>query len=138
MTSIKKFEDIDAWKLARNLTNRVYEISNRRDFSRDFALRDQIRRAVISIMSNIAEGFESQTQALFITYLGRAKASAGEVRSQLYIALDQNYINTEDFEPLQQLVEIISRKIYRFIKYLETQPNTRRVQEGKVIYEVNL
>ena len=138
MTSIKKFEDIDAWKLARNLTNRVYEISNRGDFSRDFALRDQIRRAVISVMSNIAEGFESQTQALFITYLGRAKASAGEVRSQLYIALDQNYINTEDFEPLQQLVEIISRKIYRFIKYLETQPNTSRVQEGKVIYEVNL
>ena len=95
-------------------------------------------RAVISIMSNIAEGFESQTQALFITYLGRAKASAGEVRSQLYIALDQNYINTEDFEPFQELVEIISRKIYRFIKYLETQPNTSRVQEGKVIYEVNL
>ena len=138
MTSIKKFEDIETWKLARNLTNRVYEISKWGDFSRDFALRDQIRRAVISVMSNIAEGFESQTQALFITYLGRAKASAGEVRSQLYIALDQNYINTEDFEPLQQLVEIISRKIYRFIKYLETQPNTRRVQEGKVIYEGNL
>ncbi len=136
MTSIKKFEDIEAWKLARILTNRIYEISNRGDFSRDFALRDQIRKAVISIMSNIAEGFESQTQALFITYLGRAKASAGEVRSQLYIALDQNYINTEDFEPIQELVEIISRKIYRFIKYLETQPNTRRIQEGKVLYEI--
>ncbi len=127
MTSIKKFEDIDAWKLARNLTNRIYEISNRGDFSRDFALRDQIRRAVISIMSNIAEGFESQTQALFITYLGRAKASAGEVRSQLYIALDLDYISKEQYRPAIQMAEECSRQLFGFIKYLKTQPNTRRV-----------
>jgi len=126
MTSIKKFEDIDAWKLARNLTNHIYEISNRGDFSRDYALRDQIRRAVISILSNIAEGFESQTQALFITYLGRAKASAGEVRSQLYLAYDLGYITQEEFNTTIEDIKRISRSLYNFIKYLRSQPNTNR------------
>ena len=126
MTSIKKFEDIDAWKLARNLTNRVYEISNRGDFSRDYALRDQIRRAAISIVSNISEGFESQTQSLFITYLGRAKASAGEVRSQLYLAFDLGYINQDEFNTMIEDIKQISRSLYNFIKYLRSQPNTNR------------
>ena len=83
MAAIKRFEEIESWKTARLLTRKIYTIARQGDFSRDFGLRDQICRASVSIMSNIAEGFKSQTQASFISYLGRAKGSAGEVRSQL-------------------------------------------------------
>lgn len=88
MPGISRFEDIQAWQTARELTNLVYKQSEKGQFARDFGLRDQIRRATVSIMSNIAEGFESRTDIQFINYLGHARASAGEVRSQLYIALD--------------------------------------------------
>ncbi len=87
-------------------------------------------------MSNIAEGFESQTQALFIQYLGRAKGSAGEVRAQLYIAKDQGYISDEDFKSLFSIAEICSKQLARFIQYLESQPNSRRVKEDGVTYDV--
>ena len=137
MPTIKRFEEIEAWQTARKLTNKIYEISKGGDFSRDFGLSDQIQRAAVSIMSNIAEGFESQTQSLFITYLGRAKASAGEVRSELYVALDQRYINEGQFEELSQLVERASRQLYGFIKYLESQPNIRRVKDGENIYNID-
>ncbi|MEW6028221.1 MAG: four helix bundle protein [Chloroflexota bacterium] len=84
MTTAKRFEDLDVWQKAKELTNLVYSLSSSGSFSRDFGLRDQIRRAAVSIMSNIAEGFESQTQVLFIQYLGRAKGSAGEARATLH------------------------------------------------------
>ncbi len=89
MPGITQFEDIEAWKTARQLTNAVYAHTNHQGFNRDFGLRDQIRRASVSVMSNIAEGFESRTDVQFINFLGMARASAGEVRAQLYIALDQ-------------------------------------------------
>ena len=92
MTAITRFEDIQAWLTARQLTNMIYELSNQIGFSRDFGLRDQIRRASVSVMSNVAEGFESRTDIQFINFLGMARASAGEVRAQLYIASDQKYI----------------------------------------------
>ncbi|MEW6028330.1 MAG: four helix bundle protein [Chloroflexota bacterium] len=79
--TIKRFEEIEAWQTARELARRVYSLTDEGKFSRDFGLKDQIRRASVSVMSNIAEGFESQTQSQFIRYLGVAKASAGEVRS---------------------------------------------------------
>ena len=82
MPTITRFEEIEAWQTARELTKSVYTVTDEGKLSRDFGLKDQIRRATVSIMSNIAEGFESQTQTLFIRYLGIAKASAGEVRSQ--------------------------------------------------------
>lgn len=138
MPTINKFEDIQSWKTARQLTKLIYQLSNQGEFSDDFGLRNQIRRATVSAMSNIAEGFESQTQALFITYLGRAKASAGEVRSQLYLALDLDYITKEQFKSALQLVEQCSRQIYGFIKYLKTQPNTRRIKDGKTGYYLDL
>jgi four helix bundle protein len=78
-------------------------------------------------MSNIAEGFESQTQALFIKYLGIAKASAGEVRSQLYVASDLGYLSPEDRENTKDLAEKVSRQIYGFVKYLQSQPNPKRI-----------
>lgn len=79
MPTISRFEEIEAWKTARELTNLIYKFSSQGEISRDFGLRDQIRRASVSVMNNIAEGFESQTQAQFIRYLGIAKTSAGEV-----------------------------------------------------------
>ncbi len=98
MPTIKHFEEIEAWQTARELTNLVYALTNQEQFARDFGLKDQIRRAAVSVMSNIAEGFESQTQSQFIRYLGIAKASAGEVRSQLYVARDQSYISEAQFK----------------------------------------
>ena len=83
MGAITRFEEIEAWQTARQLTNLIYEITDSGPFAKDFGLKDQIRRAAVSVMSNIAEGFESHTQALFIDFLGRAKGSAGEVRAQL-------------------------------------------------------
>jgi four helix bundle protein len=136
MPTITRFEDIKAWKTARQLTNLVYEFSGQGKFARDYGLRDQIRRASVSIMSNIAEGFESHTQSLFINFLGRAKASAGEVRSQLYIALDQKYIDQTQFDEAFDLADKASRQLYRFMQYLESQPNLRRVREEG--FEYNL
>ncbi len=136
MVAITRFEEIHAWQTARQLTNLVYELSDRGEFAKDFGLKDQIRRASVSVMSNIAEGFESHTQSLFINYLGRAKASAGEVRSQLYIALDKGYITREQFDKAYELADKASRQIYRFMVYLESQPNTRRIRENHVEYNI--
>ncbi|MCD4801575.1 MAG: four helix bundle protein [Anaerolineales bacterium] len=127
MGTISRFEEIEAWKNARELTKQIYQLSAIGAFSRDFGLKDQIRRAAVSIMSNIAEGFESQTQALFIKYLGVAKASAGELRSQLYVALDLGYISPEDLENTISLAEKVSRQIYRFVKYLQSQSDPKRI-----------
>jgi len=127
MGTISRFEEIEVWKNARELTKQIYQLSAIGAFSRDFGLKDQIRRAAVSIMSNIAEGFESQTQALFIKYLGVAKASAGELRSQLYVALDLGYISPEDLENTISLAEKVSRQIYRFVKYLQSQSDPKRI-----------
>ena len=136
MTTIERFEDLDVWQKAKELTNLVYSQSSSGMFSRDFGLRDQMRRAAVSVMSNIAEGFESQTQVLFIQYLERAKGSAGEVRAQLYIARDQGYISEEEFSKILSLAEICSKQLARFIQYLESQPNARRVREEGATYDV--
>ena len=118
MPTINCFEEIRAWQTAWALTRRIYERSNRGAFARDYGLRDQIRRASVSIMSNIAEGYESETQTQFIRYLGLAKASAGEVRSQLYVALDAGYLNEADFDALSDVADKALRQLIRFIAYL--------------------
>jgi four helix bundle protein len=87
-------------------------------------------------MSNIAEGFESQTQALFINYLGQARASAGEVRSQLYVAMDLEYISGESFNQMLKQAKKTSGQIYKFISYLQSIPNTRRISDNKIFYEL--
>jgi four helix bundle protein len=97
MTAITRFEEIESWKTARQLTLLIYKLADQGAFAKDYGLRDQIRRAAVSIMSNIAEGFESRTNTQFINYLGHAKGSSGEARSQLYIAADLNYISQEQF-----------------------------------------
>jgi len=88
---IKTFEDIESWKKARALTNEIYKITGAGTFARDFGLKDQIRRASVSILSNIAEGFERGGDKEFSQFLAIAKGSCGEVRAQLYIALDQKF-----------------------------------------------
>ncbi len=136
MTTAKRFEDLEVWQKAKELTNLVYKYSSDGVFARDFGLRDQMRRAAVSIMSNIAEGFESQTQAMFIKYLAHAKGSAGELRAQLYIARDQGYINNDGFNEMFSLAETCSKQLARFIQYLESQPNARRIREEGVTYNV--
>ncbi len=126
MPTIVRFEDMEARQTSRELTHLVYDVTQNALFARDFGLTNQMRRASVSIMSNIAEGFESRTNDLFKDYLGRAKASAGELRAQVYVAKDIGYIQEEAFKRLFALVEKCSRQIRRFIQYLEKQPNSVR------------
>ena len=122
MKTFKKFEDINSWQKARALNKRTYELTNNNElFKKDFGLRDQMRRSCISISSNIAEGFERETHKEFIRFLFIAKASAGEFRSQLYLAYDLSYINKEEFDELFDAVNEISKMIYGLIKYLKSK-----------------
>jgi four helix bundle protein len=119
MAKIERFEDIEAWKRARVLTGRVYSLTNAGAFARDLGLRDQIRRACVSIMSNIAEGFErGGGDKEFARYLSIAKGSAGEVRAQLYVALDATYLTQSEFDELAQLAGEVSKLLSRFMQYL--------------------
>lgn len=119
MPTITRFEDIEAWKTSRELTRMIYALTEQGKFTKDFGLKNQIQRASVSVMSNIAEGFESRTQAQFLEYLGRSKASAGEVRCQLYIAFDLKYLAQEQFNQVFDLADKSSRQIALFMDYLE-------------------
>lgn len=111
MGSIKEFEDLIAWQKARELTKAIYQVTENGRFARDFGLRDQIRRAAVSIMSNIAEGFEHGSNAEFYRFLAMARASCAEVRSQLYIACDIGYIDQPTFDELMALASQTARII---------------------------
>ena len=130
MSTIRRFEEIEAWQTARELTKRVYVLSSNGSFSHDFGLRDQVRRASVSIMSNIAEGFESRTRGLFTEFLGRAKGSAGELRTQFYVALDAAYLTQEQFLALSDQCEKCSSQISRLMVYLKTLPNSSGVKRS--------
>ena len=116
---ISKFEEIDSWKEARVLTNNIYSISNSDNFKIDFGLKDQIRRASVSIMSNIAEGFDSASNKSFINFLNYSFRSASEVQSLLYVALDQNYISKDEFDLNYSQCNKIKSLIGGFIRYLK-------------------
>jgi four helix bundle protein len=118
MATLQSFEEIEAWQKAKELTRGIYAVSNKGAFSKDFGLRDQIRRASVSIMSNIAEGFERGGTREFIQFLSMAKGSSGEVRSQLYVAVGQGYIDKEIFEQLYALASEASRMITGLMRYL--------------------
>jgi four helix bundle protein len=119
MAKIERFEDIEAWQKARVLTREVYQLTRQGLACRDFRYIDQIRSASCSIMSNIAEGYERDGNAEFKQFLYIAKASAGEVRSQLYVGLDVGYFAEADFRRLSSLVTEVVRMIAGFIRYLE-------------------
>jgi four helix bundle protein len=116
--TFKSVEDIDAWKLARELVKQIYRISNEGDFSRDFGLKDQIRRASVSIVSNIAEGFERDGNKEFSQFLSLAKGSVGEVKSQLAIAYDLGYVNRPSFEMCDRQIVRIGQMIGGLMNYL--------------------
>jgi len=118
MPTIKKVEDIEAWKKARELTRAVYNCSKIEPFSKDFALRDQMRRAAVSVMSNIAEGFERGGTKEFVQFLAIAKGSAGEVEAQLFVALDQKYISDGEFARLRDRAISTKRLIGGLMSYL--------------------
>jgi len=118
MATIERFEDIDAWKKARELTRDIYSISKGDAFARDFGLKDQIRRAAVSIMSNIAEGFERGGDKEFAQFIALAKGSSAEVRSQLYVALDQGYIDHDTFDRLAKATLQINQMLSGLMKYL--------------------
>ena len=111
MSTFKRFEEIHAWQAARIITKEIYSLSSSGMFAKDFGFKDQIRRSCVSIMSNIAEGFERSGNKEFIQFLATAKGSAGEVRAQLYVALDQGYVEQSTVRELNQLLIKISMNL---------------------------
>lgn len=138
MTTFRRFEEIEVWQTARELAKAIYQATGQGALARDFGLRDQLRRAAVSVMSNIAEGFENQTLAQFISYLYRARGSAGEVRAQLYVALDTGMLPAADFERLAGLSESCSRQLAKFIAYLESQRDHGRLRETQSPYSTEV
>jgi four helix bundle protein len=118
LARIERFEDLEAWRKARELTGVIYRVTTEGSFARDFGLRDQIRRASVSVLSNIAEGFERGGDKEFFQFLALAKGSCGEVRAQLYVALDQGYLTQEQFDIIRQMAFEVSRMISGLMKYL--------------------
>ena len=116
---IKKFEDIIAWQKGRELCKQIYAITKNQRFSKDFGLKDQIQRSSISVISNIAEGFERGSNNEFIQFLYIAKGSCGELRTQLYIALDLGYTSGEEFDKIIKVASEVSRLIYYLIESLK-------------------
>jgi four helix bundle protein len=119
MSKIERFEDIVAWQRARELTQKVYSCSKAGQFAKDFGLKDQIQRASVSTMANIAEGFERGGDKEFIQFLSNSKGSCGEVKSHLYVALDQQYVTQVQFNQLYERADEIGRLIAGFMAYLQ-------------------
>jgi four helix bundle protein len=115
---IERFEDIEAWKLARELTQKVYALTGKEKIARDFGLKGQIQDAAGSSMHNIAEGFDSETNLEFVRFLRYAKRSCTEVQSQLYVALDQRYITDLEFQDVYAHAGRTRAAIRGFIRYL--------------------
>ncbi len=118
MAKIERFEDIQAWQKARELNKDIYKVTMQPSFSKDFSLKDQIRRASVSIMANIAEGFGRRSNKEFSNFLNMAHGSAAEVQCHLYVALDMNYITKTDLEMLYQKADEVSKMIQGFMNYL--------------------
>ena len=116
--TIRRFEDIEGWQLARELTKRIYSVAMRGTFAKDFGLRDQITRASGSVMHNIAEGFDGGSNAEFVKFLRYAQRSCCEVQSQLYVALDQSYLSQTEFDFIFKQADLTHSKVAGFIRYL--------------------
>lgn len=123
MATIKRFEDIQAWQKAREVTRDVYRVTGNGHFAKDFGLRDQIRRAAVSIMANIAEGFARRSDKDFAYFLNISRSSVAEVQSHLYVALDQEYLDEAEFGVIYGDLEETSRMIFGLVKHLISKPN---------------
>jgi four helix bundle protein len=128
---IERFEDIEAWQLARELTRTVYCLTKKQGFGKDFGLKGQIQEAAGSAMHNIAEGFDSETNAEFVRFLRYAKRSCTEVQSELYVALDEEYLSTEEFQDAYEQARRTRAAIRGFINYLTKY----KMREAKPISE---
>jgi four helix bundle protein len=118
MTTIKRFEDLETWQLAREICREVYRLTQKELFRKDFSLVDQVRRSSGSIMDNIAEGFEREGNKEFIYFLSIAKGSSGETRSQMYRAFDQQYLSADEFNSIKDKLVDESIKLKHFMQYL--------------------
>lgn len=136
MATIKRFEDLDAWKISRELCNKIGEIIDKELFQKNYRLIGQIEGSSGSIMDNIAEGFERGTRAEFIQFLGYSKGSCGEFRSQLYRSLDRNYITKTEFDELFTLAVRISAMIQKFIEYLQ-KTEVKGVRKKQPLNDLN-
>ena len=116
---IEQFEDIEAWQLARELTQKVYRLTKKSEFTKDYGLKRQIQDAAGSSMHNIAEGFDSETNAEFIRFLRYAKRSCTEVQSELYVALDEDYISPNEFKDVYEQARQTRAAVRGFINYLK-------------------
>ena len=126
MTTVSRFEDLVAWQKARELRGVVYSVTRDGAFARDFELSGQMQRAAVSIMSNIAEGFERNRPAEFHQFLSTAKASCAEVRSQLYVAMDAGYIDQQSFEHIRACAEEVARIVGGLRSAVERRRNEER------------
>ena len=128
--TINHFEDLDAWKCARSLTNMVYSLCRDTDLAADRSLCDQFRRAAVSVMNNIAEGFERGSNKDFARFVYISRGSVGEVRSMLYVALDQHFITKEQFETTQELSTKCSQLCWGLIRHLQKNSNWKAGDHG--------
>jgi four helix bundle protein len=123
---IERFEEIKAWQLARELTKKVYQLTQKGAFARDFGLKGQIQSAAGSSMHNIAEGFDSETNSEFLRFLRYAKRSCSEVQSELYVALDQEYISKTEFKDVYDHAGQTRAAIRGFINYLVSDQKRKK------------
>lgn len=130
--AIRRFEEIEGWQLGRELARAVYEATKGKPFAADYGLKDQIQRAVGSIMHNVAEGFDGGSNAEFIKFLRYAQRSCREVQSQLYLALDQSYLDEQQFGDLYELADRTHGKIGGFIIYLLNAPPRRSPTQRRI------
>jgi four helix bundle protein len=120
MATFQRFEDIQAWQRAREVTKEIYRVTSEEKYSRDFGLKDQTRRAAVSIMANIAEGFGRKTNKDFAHFLTQSHGSAAEVQSHLYVALDLGYIDEKNFSDIYEKLDHTSRMLMSLCKVLRS------------------
>ena len=138
MPTIKRFEDLHCWKSARELLNMIYEATNQSAFNRDYGLRDQIRRAAVSVMSNIAEGFNAGSDAEFMRFLSFSRRSVSETQSQSYVALDQTYITQDTFNRIYAKANETERQVNALNSYLNGSKTQYSAKEEQSTYTLNV
>jgi four helix bundle protein len=116
---IERFEQIEAWKEARKLCAMLYQSARQSSFAKHYALRDQVQRAALSVMANIAEGFERRSRNEFVRFLLIASGSASEIKSHLYVALDQKYLTQKQFDEIYEQATRVGKMLSKFIAYLK-------------------
>jgi len=126
MATIKRFEDLECWQAARELTKYVYELTKKEKFSRDFELVRQIRKSSVSSMGNTAEGFHRNSNKDFLRFLGYSRSSIAETISHSYVAYDQEYIGDNELEEVKRLADVAWKKINNFISYLNKSSKNKR------------